>query len=136
MRCDIHPKGWLVIAGGADTHNVSSWKCINTTMGSDPQHCQWGRFWSTLPINASFAAARTRFKLISQIGNPKAILEAKLASLKYIDCGTCAILIAANPRKMRLDCKIISQDKAHVLIKAYCGQRALHNQHSQSKAHC
>ena len=55
MRCDFHPKGWLIIAGGADTHNMSSWSCKNATIDSDPQHCQWTPFWSPLPANASFA---------------------------------------------------------------------------------
>jgi hypothetical protein len=54
MRCDIHPKGWLIVAGGADTHNVTSWSCKNQTIDSDPQHCQWTPFWTPLPANASF----------------------------------------------------------------------------------
>jgi len=54
MRCDMHPEGWLIVAGGADEYNVSSWSCTNQTIDSDPEHCQWNPFWS-LPHNASFA---------------------------------------------------------------------------------
>lgn len=55
MRCDLHPLGWLIVAGGADASNLSSWSCSNQTVDSDPQHCQWGQFWTPLPLNASYA---------------------------------------------------------------------------------
>jgi hypothetical protein len=54
MRCDIHPKGWFVSAGGQDTRNLSSWSCTNMTIDSDPQHCQWNDFWVPLPENATY----------------------------------------------------------------------------------
>jgi len=55
MRCDIHPTGWVISSGGADTTNVSSWLCDNITILSDPQHCNWGPFWDALPPNATYS---------------------------------------------------------------------------------
>jgi hypothetical protein len=54
-RCDIKPMGWLIIAGGADARNLSSWSCTNQSIDSDPSHCQWNPFWASLPQNATFA---------------------------------------------------------------------------------
>ena len=55
-RCDFHPMGWLIVAGGRNARNLSTWSCTNTTIDSDPQHCQWNTpFWPPLPTNASFA---------------------------------------------------------------------------------
>ena len=59
MRCDIHPMGWTIMAGGADAANVSSWQCDNHTIASDPQHCQWGLFWTPLPTNATYKGKDT-----------------------------------------------------------------------------
>lgn len=55
LRCNFHPTGWLVVAGGKDVTNLSSWSCKNQSVDSDPQHCQWNPFWSALPQNASYA---------------------------------------------------------------------------------
>lgn len=54
MRCDIHPTGWVVVAGGPSASNVSTWSCSNMSISSDPQDCSLGQFWSPLPDNASY----------------------------------------------------------------------------------
>ena len=59
MRCDIHPVGWLVVAGGPDTLNLTSWDCNNQSIDSDPQSCQWSPFWPALPANATYSGLQT-----------------------------------------------------------------------------
>ena len=53
-RCDIHPYGWYAQAGGPNAL-PSSWLCQNSTILSDPLHCQLGTFWAPIPANASYA---------------------------------------------------------------------------------
>jgi len=48
-RCDIHPEGWMISAGGPDTSDPSTWQCTNTTInaaGELPWNCQYSTFWS------------------------------------------------------------------------------------------
>ena len=59
MRCDIHPMGWFIAAGGSDPNNVTTWSCTNQTINSDPQHCQWNLFWEPLPDNATYSGQET-----------------------------------------------------------------------------